>query len=228
MTQHGLTHHAFSQDTAGYAARAARHVPGLDDVYRMAGLLLAERVPPSGRVLVLGAGGGLELRAFADMQPDWRFDGVDPSAEMIDQACQTLGDMIDRVTFTKGYIDDASLGLFDGATCLLTLHFLPQEERLHTLRQIARRLRPGAPLVVMNHSVPHGQERDLWLRRNAALMASHGMSLGQAEKSVETLKARLPILSPQEDQALLAQAGFMDIQLFYAAFTFRGWVSYLG
>jgi len=228
VTERGVTHHAFSHDTAGYAARAARQVPGLHDVYRMAGLLLAERVPPSGRVLVLGAGGGLELRAFADMQPDWRLEGVDPSAEMNDQARQTLGDMVDRVTFTEGYIDDAPIGLFDGATCLLTLHFLPQEERLCTLSQIARRLRPGAPLVVMNHSVPDGQERDLWLRRNAALMVSHGMSIEQAEKSVENLKARLPILSPQEDQALLAQAGFTDIQLFYAAFTFRGWVSYLG
>lgn len=90
MRQYRPTHHAFSHDTAGYAARAARHAPGLHDVYRRAGLLLAERVPPSGRVLVLGAGGGLELRAFADMQPDWRFDGVDPSAEMIDQAIVNL------------------------------------------------------------------------------------------------------------------------------------------
>jgi tRNA (cmo5U34)-methyltransferase len=228
VTERVLTHPAFSHDTAGYAARAARHVPGLLDVYRMAGLLLAERVPPSGRILVLGAGGGLELRAFADMQPGWRFDGVDPSIEMIDQARMNLDDRIARVTFTQGYIQDAPMGPFDGATSLLTLHFLAQDERLRTLQEIARRLRPGAPLVVMHHSVPAGPERDLWLRRNAALMVSHGTPVDQAERGVETLKARLPILSPQEDQDLLAQAGFMEIQLFYAAFTFKGWHCTLG
>lgn len=226
MNERGLSRHAFTLDAAGYAARTERLVPGLHDVYRMAGVLLAEHVPPTGRVMVLGAGGGLELKAFSDMQPGWYLNGIDPSAEMIDQARVTLGDQADRVSFTQGYIDDAPEGPFDGATCLLTLHFLPRKERLHTLQQIARRLRPGAPLAVMHHSVPKGADRDIWLRRNAAVMVSHGMPPGQAAKSIETLNTRLPILSPQEDHALLAEAGFTDIQMFYAAFTFKGWVSY--
>lgn len=216
----------FTRDGAGYAAKTVRLVPGLFDAYRMAGVLLAEHVPATGRVLILGAGGGLELKAFSDMQPEWQFGGIDPSAEMIEQARVTLGDQQDRVAFTQGYIDDAPHGPFDGATCLLTLHFLPPHERLQTLQQIARRLRPGAPLVVMHHSVPEGAERSVWLHRNAALMASHGMPPEQAAKSIETLNTRLPILSPHQDQALMAEAGFTDIQLFYGAFTYRGWVGY--
>lgn len=72
----------FSDPTAvsGYAERTARIVPGLRDLHRMAGVLLAERAPPDARMLVLGAGGGLELKALAEMQPGWHFDGVDPSA----------------------------------------------------------------------------------------------------------------------------------------------------
>lgn len=80
------------------AERVARHVPGLEDLHRMAGILLAERVPASGRVLVLGAGGGLELRAFADWQPGWQFDAVDPSPGMLDQARTVLSDTANRVT----------------------------------------------------------------------------------------------------------------------------------
>ena len=53
---------------------------------RMAMLLLTERAPADGRVLVLDAGGGLEIKAFAEAQPGWRFDGVDPSAAMLDLA----------------------------------------------------------------------------------------------------------------------------------------------
>ena len=53
----------------GVAERAARQLPfptGWADMVRMAELLLAERVPPDGRVLVVGAGGGLELKRFAE------------------------------------------------------------------------------------------------------------------------------------------------------------------
>lgn len=193
----------------------------------MAGLLLAERVPTTGRVLVLGAGGGMELRAFADTQPGWQFDGIDPSAEMLDQARLTLGDRADRVTFHQGYIEDAPEGPFDGATCLLTLHFLPKTERLRTVQDLSRRLRPGAPFIVAHHSFPQAEPlRDLWLRRNADLMIAGGIPAAQADKGIATMKDRLPALSPQDDEGLLAEGGFTDVQLFYAGFTFKGWVCY--
>lgn len=62
----------------------------LAGLYRMVMLLLAERAPATARVLVVGAGGGLELKAFAEAQPDWRFEGFDPSAEMLGLANNTL------------------------------------------------------------------------------------------------------------------------------------------
>nr|WP_163502660.1 class I SAM-dependent methyltransferase [Halomonas socia] len=214
-------------NVATYAERVARHVPGLEDLHRMAGILLAERVPTSGRVLVLGAGGGLELRAFADYQPGWRFDGVDPSSAMLAQARLALGDKASCVTLHEGYIDDAPEGPFDGATCLLTLHFLAREERLRTLRELHQRLRPGAPFVVAHHSFSQdGPQRDLWLRRNADLLVFKGVPMEQAEQGIMTMKERLPALSPEEDEALFLEAGFGEIQLFYAGFTFKGWVCY--
>lgn len=211
-------------DATLYAERVTRHVPGLADLHRMAGLLLAERVPAAGRVLVLGAGGGLELRAFADMHPGWRFDGVDPSAAMIRQARSILGEHDRRVIFHEGYIDDAPDGPFDGAACLLTLHFLLPAERLRTLCALRRRLRPGAPFVVAHHSFPQADgQRDLWLRRNAALLVSAGVPEAQAQGSIAAMRERLPALTPEEDEALLRAAGFTDVGLFYAGFTFRGW-----
>ncbi len=71
------------QAVARYAEGPPRIVPGFAGMQRMATLLLAERVPEEGRVLVVGAGGGLELKAFAEAHPGWTFDGVDPAAEML-------------------------------------------------------------------------------------------------------------------------------------------------
>lgn len=213
-------------DAASYAARVARHVPGLHDMHRMAGILLAEHVPPDGRVLVLGAGGGLELRAFARAHPGWRFDGVDPSPDMLAQARDTLGEDAARVTFHQGYIEDAPEGPFDGAACLLTLHFLPQGERLRTLREVHHRLRPGAPFTMAHHSFPlEGGQQDLWLKRNAAWLIANGTPEAQAMAGIAAMKERLPVLPPELDAELLETAGFHAVELFYAAFTFKGWIA---
>ncbi len=71
------------QAVARYAEGPVRQVPGFHALQQMAALLLAESVPAEGHVLVLGAGGGLELKVFAEAYPGWRFVGVDPSAEML-------------------------------------------------------------------------------------------------------------------------------------------------
>ena len=207
-----------------YTAGALQMVPGLHDLHTMTRILLAEGAGPQGHILVLGAGGGMELHAFARDEPDWRFTGVDPSARMLDLATVALGPHAPRAILYQGYINTAPPGPFDGATCLLTLHFLPRAERLQTLRDLHSRLRPGARLVTAHHTVPEA-EKTLWFTRVAAFAQTNGLPPPQAAAMVPTLATRLPTLSPTEDAALLAEAGFTDIQLFYAAFTFRGWVA---
>ena len=65
-----------------------------------------------------------------------------------------LGPLNSLVSLHEGYIDVAPEGPFDAATCLLTLHFVPVEER--------RRLKPGAPFVVAHLSFPqHNDDRAL-------------------------------------------------------------------
>jgi tRNA (cmo5U34)-methyltransferase len=215
------------QAVARYAESPVKLVPGFHSLQEMASILLAERVGATGRVLVLGAGGGLELKLFAERHPDWRFLGVDPSAEMLALARTTLGPLASHVDFHEGYIDTAPAELFDAATCLLTLHFVPAAERLRTLVELRRRLKPGAPLVVAHHSFPHSEgEKARWLKRYAAFSVASGVSTASADKAIEAIGARLPILSPEEDEALLREAGFSAVELFYAGFTFKGWVAY--
>lgn len=210
-----------------YEARVTRHVPGLADLHRMVALLLDERMPEAGEVLVLGAGGGMEMRVLSAFNPGWRLYGIDPSADMLALARKTLAGSASPIRWLEGYIEDADPGPFDAGVCLLTLHFLSREARLETLKQLHARLRPDAPLVVAHHSFPQDQAgQDLWLRRNAALMMSGGVDPDKARAGVEAMKRNLPALSPEEDEAVLREAGFKDPALFYAGFTFKGWVAY--
>ncbi len=210
---------------ARYADNPPRMVPGYVDLQRMAMLLLAERAPDDAQVLVLGAGGGLELKVFAEGQPRWSFVGVDPSAAMLDLARQTLGGLADRARLHEGLIDSAPGGPFDGAVCILTLHFIEHAERARTLREVRRRLKPGAPFVVAHFSIP-SDKRDLWLSRYAAFATASGIDRALAESAKTGIGERLPILSPEEDEALLREAGFTGVSLFYAGFAFRGWVAW--
>ncbi len=220
-------HTAFDdpEAVARYAEGPRRQVPGHDSLLVMADILLAEHVPDDGQILVLGAGGGLEMAQFARNHANWRFEGVDPSAAMLALAEKTLGENAHRASLHCGYIDSAPLGPFDGATCILTLHFVAKAERLATLRAIRSRLKPGAPFVCAHYSVPgEGAARAQWFTRNAAFAARSGMDADQARAGAIKIAAALPILTPDEDEALLRQAGFGKVAQFYASFTFRGWV----
>ncbi len=194
----------------------------------MTAILIAEYTPPDARVLVLGAGGGLEMKAFAEANPGWSFDGVDPSAEMLELAAKTLGPLASRARFTHGLIDDAPSAQYDAATSLLTLHFLDPKERLRTATEVHRRLKPGAPFVVAHFSVPYdtADERERWLTRYVEFAIASGVSRPDAEAAREAIGEQVPILTPDQDKAILQQAGFTDVTEFYTAFTFRGWVAY--
>ncbi|MBR0989229.1 class I SAM-dependent methyltransferase [Bradyrhizobium japonicum] len=215
------------QAVARYTEGPPRFVPGYNAMLSMAAILLGERVPNDGSVLVLGAGGGLELKAFARAHPGWRFDGVDPSAAMLALAGQTLGPLAPRARLHRGYIDDAPEEPFDGASCLLTLHFVDVAERRRIAWEIRRRLKPRAPFVVAHLSAPDGEEeRPLWLSRYSAFLAAAGVEPEQAAAARNAVTNHLEILAPAQDEIILREAGFSDPTLFYTGFAFRGWVAY--
>lgn len=214
--------------THPYVDGPPRQVPGFVGLHRMMTMLLEERVPARGRVLVLGAGGGLELKTLAEAQLGWQFVGVDPSPDMLAIARDTAANYMSRVELVEGTIEAAPDGPFDGATCLLTFHFISRGERLQTLRQIRRRLKPGAPFVLAHISFPQTEpERTAWLSRHV-LFGSPDLDSAQVQRSVEAMSTRLTILSPQEEEAMLAEAGFAGASLFYAGLSFRGWVAQAG
>lgn len=213
------------QAVARYAEGPIRQVPGFHALQQMATLLLAESVPAAGRVLVLGAGGGLELKVFAEAHPGWQFLGVDPSAEMLSLARAHLGPLMERTQLHEGYLDSAPQETFDGATSILVMHFLSLEERRTTLRELARRLKPGAPLVLAHHSFPQTEPaKSRWLARYAAFAAASGVVHANAANAARAISERLALFDPDQEMELLREAGFVDVELFYAGLTFKGWV----
>lgn len=209
-----------------YADGPARFVPGYTLMHRLVIQLIREAVGPSAHLLVLGAGGGLELSAFCAAMPGWRYTGVDPAPLMLEQARRTLGPAAERVTWTLGYIPDAPPGPYDAATCLLTLHFLPDDgTKLAALKIIRDRLRPGAPFAVVDHCFdPNAPDFPRVIDRYAQFALDSGADPADVAQARERVGASLGCVAPAREEALLHEAGFTDVTLFYAGLAWRGWV----
>lgn len=204
-----------------------RFVPGYAVMQRMATQRLAERAGEQASILVLGAGGGLEIRAMAELQPGWRFAGVDPSAEMIEMGREVCALSAERIDWTQGYIPEAPDGPFDGATCLLTLHFVADDgAKLEALRAIRARLKPGAALALTDLCLDKAApDYDARRDRYARFALESGADPEDVAATRTRLKEVLHTVSPERDEALLTEAGFTDIDLFYAGHAWRGWIA---
>lgn len=210
-----------------YAASGPRpFVPGFDAMHAMSVQLLEETMSTNGHALVLGAGGGHELRAFYRARPEWRFTAVDPSPEMLASARDSLAQA--PITWIEGYVEDAPDGPFDGATCLLTLHLIPDDgQKRSTLLEIGRRLKPGAAFILVDNCLDFGSpDAD----RGLARYLTYARSQGTPQEALSSLRSELPAKSESIDEVreveLLQQAGFRDIELFYAGLSWRGWVAF--
>ena len=81
--------------------------------------------------------------------------------------------------------------------------------------------------MVAHHSFPQSEDEKLhWLERYAAFAAASGVPAEHARNAITAISSRLPLLSPEDDVVLMQEAGFDVVELFYAGFTFKGWVAY--
>ncbi|MEP6897024.1 MAG: hypothetical protein ABI870_00710 [Rhodanobacter sp.] len=63
------------------------------------------------------------------------------------------------------------------------------------------------------------------LKRDAAFAESSGITAANASNATVTIATRLPLPGLEQHIALLQEPGFDGVELFYAGFVFKGWVS---
>jgi tRNA (cmo5U34)-methyltransferase len=211
-----------------YEQRPRWFIPGYDASHAMAAVLLRDRIGDRGRILVVGAGGGVELAVFARECRSWTFTAVDPSAEMLRQAKVTLeaAGAANRVSWVQDGVENSPKAPFDAATAFLALHFVPDDgRRLSTLREIHARLKPGAPFLMINGCADRNCARFEDDRRvYAAFARRNGAPADVIDLAVSMLRESIFFVPPEREEALLAQAGFRDVRLFYTGLWIVGWI----
>lgn len=133
----------------------------------------------------------------------------------------------ERLTLIEGAVADAPGGPFDAATCSLKLLVPDDGSKLALLRETRRRLRTGAPFILIDQCIDRAApDVERRLARYAAYAVRSGVeaaTVANARAAVAALDSMVP---DRRNEELLREAGFRDAEVFYLAITWRGWVAY--
>lgn len=203
-------------------------IPGVEGMYRVARAAFEARLGPGARILVAGGGGGREVDALAPAEQGFRLDCVDPSAGMLALTRQTAEGLgaEDRVALHRGLVSDLPREqLWDAATALLVMHFLPDDgAKLGFLLDLRARVAPGAPLLLADVCFAHPEERErlapVFLRH--ALLA--GLTAEEAALGTTTIRD-MPIVSEDRTRALLGEAGFLTVTPLFRGLWYATWMA---
>jgi tRNA (cmo5U34)-methyltransferase len=92
------------------------------------------------------------------------------------------------------------------------------------LQGIRSRLRPGAPFVVVDHCLDRSDPQFAHkLDRYARFALDSGAPPDDVAQACEGIRQFVPMISREREGQLLAEAGFRDIEIFYAGLLWTGW-----
>jgi len=176
-------------------------------------------------LLAVGCGTGNELMALKECNPEWSVLGVDPSPEMIQIAKAKLA-YYDDVDFYEGKVESfKSDTLYGAASLLLVLHFIKYpNEKLALLNAIKKRLRPGAPLIIMGIFGDREQLRTN-LKILPSLIANH-LSQSEVDERIDRITNKLHRTTEEELEKLLQRAGFGRPNRFYQTSIYSAYLTY--
>lgn len=215
----------------GYEQLARTVIPGYLSSFRQALALLRGRLGPRARVLVVGAGTGIEIVTFKAAAPGWRLTGVDPSAQMLEIAEHRVrqAGIRDGVRFIHGTVEDVDGSGFEAATCFNVMHFLPDDPgdggKQALLRGIAEQLAPGAPFVLFElHGDPAAPDFDelftAWIR----FCEIQGMGDAERAEFRGKIDAGIHWASEARIREMLDRAGFEDVRRYFRSLLYGGWI----
>jgi tRNA (cmo5U34)-methyltransferase len=220
-----------SVSVSQYDASIRLYTAAYEPMFTMAYACIRSQVSDDARLLIVGAGTGMEICIFGQRSPGWAMTGVDPSGDVLAIAKRKIDEkrLSNPVTLFKGYMDDLpETRYFDAATCILVLHFFPDDgSKLWLLESIGRRLKSGSPFVLVDG---FGVKESATFKRTMAAWKTFVKTRGVDPQRVEDafrgqLLNRLQYVSEERIEALLDEAGFEKPARFYTGFLYGGWMT---
>lgn len=208
-------------------------IPGYEALHSMAYALLGVDLGSSANVLIVGSGTGEEILNLSKLNPQWQFTGVDPSADMmaVAQTRITEQGLSSQAQLHLGTTDELpEAQLYDAATLILVMHFVPDDgSKLALLQSIAKRLKKGAIFILADL---HGDKNSKQFHHFMAAWKLREIMAGlssqeEIEKGFQRRMNSIQFIPEARLIELLHTAGFIEVERFYGAYLFGGWVAKL-
>jgi tRNA (cmo5U34)-methyltransferase len=199
---------------------------GYELTFELVTALLHAHCSDNARILLVGAGGGTEVRVLGRASLHWHLTGVDPSETMLALARASVDTyaLAERVELIQGTPDDLpSMPHYDAATCIYVLMHLPDNgKKLHLLRSIVQRLKPGAPLILVDAV---RDNRELFEAAWQRYAEARGMPGAEMAAFLERIKTGSTTVSESRNLELLNEVGLRTVTRFFSAFGMYGWIA---
>lgn len=218
--------------TSEYEKMVRMAIPGYEALHTMVKSFFRSKLPGKANLLIVGAGTGMELVTLSKTNLEWHMLGVDPSTDMLTLAQQKIEQhgLSKGVNLYQGYTHELpTTPMYDGATCILVMHFLPDDgSKLALLQSIAQRLKSSAHFILVDLFGDTGTQT---FEQFASVLELYweemGMNPGKIVELLETInkgKGIYPIPQPRVLE-LLKEAGFGNIVRFYTGLWYGGWIA---
>jgi len=221
----------YAKGAAGYDERIHKTFPFYETIHTAINAVLRVCLKPESELLIVGTGTGAEILELGKTNPGWRFLGVDPAQPMLDLAKEKIqaAGLGERVHLLNVYVDDLPADrLYDGATVAMVLHFVPDDGgKLKLLCEVAKRLKSGAPLVLMDaHGDLSAAGSKLFLQAWKHQQNLAGVKWDEVESGMKERMKTIHLVSSARMEQLLTEAGFHRIQRFFQVFILGGWIAF--
>jgi len=212
-----------------YDDTAHKIIPAYHSIYELTAHLLRDKLPKKASVLVAGAGTGKEIIDCSQNNPDWSFTGFDPAKPMLSIARKKVdaARLEKKISLILGLINDVKEKNFDAATAILVMHFLPDDgAKLKFLRDISDKLKPGAPIILVDLEGEIGSDEYNTLSgawKNQQLLVRN--ETDRVEQEFIMRENEVHFIPQKRIETLLKDAGFIKTCKFFKAFLFGGYVA---
>ncbi len=212
-----------------YDDAAHKIIPAYHSIYELTQHLLKSELGKEAKILVAGAGTGKEIIDYSKDNPHWSFTGFDPAEPMLTIARKKVesASLGNRISLVHGLINDVAEKDFDAAMSILVMHFFPDDgTKLNFLNDIADRLKPGAPIVLVDLEGEIGSNEYNTL--NAAWKNQQFFTRGENDKVKEEFTKRendVQFIPQSRIESLFKEAGFTKVLKFFKAYLFGGYMA---
>lgn len=153
--------------------------------------------------------------------------GIDSSQPMIETAKELLGHW-ENVEFVLSDVRDVEItpGTYTLVTSILTAQFVPLDERQKFFDSVYSGLSYDGAFIIVEKILGETMAgQDILVDAYTQYKRDKGYTMKQIEEKRKSLQGVLVPLRASENERMLKDAGFADVQRFWQCLNFAGWIA---